>query len=159
MNPPLRAADDVAAVRAALAEGCDAVASDHAPHAPEAKDRAFDEAPAGMLGLETAAALAHEALGGDAPARLFEVLSRGPARVAGLRAGDPRAGLGAHGGAVAAGEDANLVVFDPAQRWRVDASALQSRARNTPYDGREMVGRARALVVRGRPVLVDGALA
>lgn len=159
VNPPLRDRDDVAAVRAALLDGADAVASDHAPHAPETKDRAFDEAPSGMLGLETAAALTHEALGASAPERLFELLSRGPARVAQLRGPDRRAGLSAHGGAVAPGEDANLVVFDPAATWRVDAASLQSRARNTPFDGREMVGRARALIVRGRPALLDGALA
>ncbi len=160
VHPPLRGADDVAAVRrAVLGGGCDAVASDHAPHAPELKDLAFDEAPAGMLGLEHAASLTLEALGGDASApRFFELLSRGPARIAQLRRGDHRVSLSAHGGEVAAGEDANLVVFDPRVRWRVDPAGLQSRARNTPYAGRELVGRARATLVRGRAVVLDGTL-
>ncbi|MDE3065124.1 MAG: dihydroorotase [Acidobacteriota bacterium] len=159
VHPPLRPASDVAALRRALVEGgCDAVASDHAPHAPELKDLAFDEAPAGMLGLEHAAALTFEALGGaDAsPQRFFDLLSRAPARLAQLRVSDQRVGLGAHGGDVAAGEDANLVVFDPAERWRADAESLQSRARNTPYAGRELVGRVRATVARGRVVVIDG---
>ncbi len=162
VHPPLRSADDVAAVRRALVDaGCDAVASDHAPHAPELKDLAFDEAPAGMLGLEHAAALTLEALGGaDAsPQRFFELLSRSPARIAQLRHEDQRVALSGHGGEVSVGEDANLVVFDPAKSWRVDARELQSRARNTPYDGRELTGKARATIVRGRCVVVEGELA
>jgi dihydroorotase len=162
VHPPLRGAEDVAALRRALADGrCDAVASDHAPHAPEMKDLAFDEAPAGMLGLEHAASLTLEALGGAgaSPQRFFELLSRSPARIAQLRREDARVALSAHGGEVAAGEDANLVVFDPGARWTVDASRLQSRARNTPYGRREMIGRARATLVRGRCVVVGGELA
>ena len=141
----------------------DAVATDHAPHAPELKDLPFDEAPAGMLGLEHAASLACEALGAaDAdpdPLTFFSVLSRAPARVAQLRATDRRLGLGAHGGSMTAGEDANVVVFDPRKRWTVRRDQLQSRASNTPYDGRELLGRTRALLVNGRLVVLDGALA
>jgi dihydroorotase len=113
-----------------------------------------------MLGLEHAAPLTLEALGGPdaSPQRFFELLSRGPARIAQLRRGDDRVALSAHGGEVAAGEDANLVVFDPRLRWRVDPAGLQSRARNTPYAGRDLVGRARATIVRGRCVVVDGTL-
>jgi dihydroorotase len=162
VHPPLRPRADADALCAALVTGeVDAVATDHAPHAPETKDRPFDQAPPGVLGLEHAAALTLEALGAapDAPQHLFRLLSRAPARIAGLDAADSRAGLSAHGGALAVGEDANLVVFDPAQRWTARRADLASRARNTPYDGREMHGRARALVVRGRPVLVDGELA
>jgi dihydroorotase len=161
VHPPLRGSSDVAALRRALADGgCDAVASDHAPHAPERKDLAFDEAPAGMLGLEHAASLTFEALGGaGAPAaRFFELLSRGPARIAQLRRHDNRSGLSAHGGEVSAGEDANLVVFDPAATWRVDPARLQSRARNTPYAGRELTGRVRATIVRGALVVNDAEL-
>lgn len=158
VHPPLRPRADVDALAAALATGdVDAVATDHAPHAPETKDRTFDEAPPGMLGLEHAAALTLEALGGGegAAGRLFELLSRNPARIAGLDARDPRTGLGAHGGSLAADEDANLVVFDPARRWVARRDDLASRARNTPYDGRALTGRARALLVAGRVVL-DG---
>ena len=162
VHPPLRSRGDVEALRVALAAGdIDAVASDHAPHAPELKDLPFDEAPPGMLGLEHLASLAYEALGGDAAdsTTFFSVLSRGPARVAQLRAGDARPRHGAHGGAMTEGEDANLVVFDPGERWCASKSTLQSRATNTPYDGRAMLGRVRALVAKGELVVRDGSLA
>jgi dihydroorotase len=161
VHPPLRSASDVQALRDALRAGVvDAVATDHAPHAPELKDLPFDEAPAGMLGLEHAGSLAFEALGAaaDVAPLLFAVLSRGPARIAQLRHGDARVRHSGHGGAVVSGEDANLVVFDPQVRWRVDVTALQSRAINTPYGGREMMGRVRATVAKGRLIVHEGAL-
>jgi dihydroorotase len=161
VHPPLRSRGDVEALRVALAAGdIDAVASDHAPHAPELKDLPFDEAPPGMLGLEHLASLTYEAMGSDAadPTTFFSVLSRGPASVAQLRARDARPRHGAHGGAMTEGEDANLVVFDPGERWRASKSTLQSRATNTPYDGRAMLGRVRALVAKGELVVRDGSL-
>ncbi|HEV3187358.1 MAG TPA: dihydroorotase [Acidimicrobiales bacterium] len=161
VHPPLRGANDVAAIRAALASGAiDAVATDHAPHAPELKELPFDEAPPGMLGLEHAASLTYEALGADEsdPTRFFELLSRGPARVAQLRAGDLRPRHGAHGGSMSAGDDANVVVFDPRQRWTARRDQLESRAQNTPYDGRPLVGRVSALVAKGELVVLDGSL-
>lgn len=161
VHPPLRTPTDVAALRQALREGLvDAVATDHAPHAPELKDRAFDEAPAGMLGLEHAAALTFEALGTAHcdPVRFFQVLSRGPARVAMLRAGDARIRHSAHGADVVAGEDANLTVFDPSARWTASREDLHSRARNTPYDGRAMNGRVRTTIAKGRLVVHEGTL-
>ena len=160
VHPPLRSADDVTVLRAALANGAlDAVATDHAPHPPQAKDRPFDEAAPGMLGLETALALTIEALGGDDadPVRVFEVLSRTPARIAKLTASDPRiGGFSAHGGAVAVGEDANLCVIDPAARPVVDPLALQSRSVNTPYAGRTMSAGIRHTVAKGNVVVQDG---
>jgi len=161
VHPPLRPASDVAALRRALREGLvDAVATDHAPHSPELKDRAFDEAPAGMLGLEHAAALTYEALGASDcdPVRFFGVMSRGPARVAQLRARDRRVRHSAHGGDVIAGEDANLTVFDPRQVWTASRDELQSRARNTPYDGRSLSGRVTATVARGQLLVHEGKL-
>jgi len=161
VHPPLRTPTDVAALRQALREGLvDAVATDHAPHSPELKDRAFDEAPAGMLGLEHAAALTFEALGTAHcdPVRFFQVLSRGPARVAMLRAGDARIRHSAHGADVVAGEDANLTVFDPSARWTASREDLHSRARNTPYDGRAMNGRVRTTIAKGRLVVHEGTL-
>ena len=161
VHPPLRAARDVALLREALRRGAvDAVATDHAPHAPELKDLPFDEAPAGMLGLEEAASLTYEALGADDcdPTRFFEVLSRGPARVAQLRRVDGRVRLSAHGGAVVAGEDANVVLFDPRVAWRVDRATSRSRSLNTPYEGRAMRGRVRATIAKGRLVVNEGAL-
>ncbi len=161
VNPPLRRAQDVAALRAALVRGeVDAVATDHAPHPPESKDLPFDEAPAGVLGLEHAAALTYEALGSEQcdPHRFFDVLSRGPARVARVRHEDFYPRHGGHGGALHVGEDANLVVFDPSSRWVVDRDDLHGRSRNTPYHGRAMRGRVRATIARGVLVVDEGEL-
>ena len=138
VHPPLRGRSDVEALARALASGAiDAVATDHAPHAPELKDLPFDEAPAGMLNLEHAASLTFEALGEDPRAQtfFFQLLSRGPARIAQLRREDAHPRHSAHGGTMSAGEDANVVVFDPGARWRVSRDHLASRASNTPYDG------------------------
>ena len=148
VNPPLRPPVDVAAVKAGLADGTvDAIATDHAPHAPEDKERPFDHAPPGMLGLETALALSLGEL--DLPIeRVLALLSWQPARIAGLE--------GVHGGPVAEGRPANLCVIDPSVVWVVDPDALASRSRNTPYAGRKLTGRARHTILRGEPVVVDG---
>jgi dihydroorotase len=160
VHPPLRTAADVAELRAALADGrLDAVATDHAPHAPQAKDRPFDEAAPGMLGLETAIALTIEALGGEAadPIRVFEVLSRRPAAIAGLTADSSRTGgFSAQGAELQPGEAANLCILDPSARPVVDPAALQSRSSNTPYAGRTLMGEVRHTVAKGRVVKRDG---
>ena len=155
VHPPLRAASDVEGLRDALRHGVvDAVATDHAPHAPELKDLPFDEAPAGMLGLEHCASLTVEALGvSPDPTLFFQVLSRGPARIAQLRREDQPLRHSAHGAAMVVGEDANVTVFDPSARWSVDRHALASRSMNTPYDGRVLVGRVRATIAKGRLVV------
>ena len=160
VHPPLRSRGDVEALVEALRRGVvDAVATDHAPHAPELKDLAFDEAPAGMLGLEHAASLTAEALGPSPdPQTFYQVLSRGPARIAQLRREDDRVRHSAHGGAMVVGEDANVTVFDPAGRWSVDRHALASRSMNTPYDGRALVGRVRATIAKGRLVVEESRL-
>jgi dihydroorotase len=160
VHPPLRGAEDVEGLRSALVAGeIDAVATDHAPHASELKDLPFDEAPAGMLNLEQAASLTYEALGDHPSAQtFFSLLSRAPARIAQLRHQDTQSHHSGHGGALQPGEDANVVVFDPAARWRVERTALASRASNTPYDQREMRGRVRSLVVRGALVVKEGTL-
>jgi dihydroorotase len=151
VNPPLRPPDDVEAVKAGLGDGTiDAIATDHAPHAPEAKDRPFDQAPPGMLGLQTALSLAITEL--RLPmARILALLSWQPAAIAGL---DPASG-GGQGGPVAEGSVANLCVVDPTATWTVDPFALASRSRNTPYAGRTLTGRVRHTVLRGEPVVVD----
>jgi dihydroorotase len=160
VHPPLRGRDEVEGLRSALVAGeIDAVATDHAPPASELTDLPFDEAPSGMLNLEHAASLTYEALGDDPNAQtFFSLLSRTPARIAQLRHDDERVNHSGHGGALRPGEDANVVVFDPAVRWRVERSELASRATNTPYDQREMRGRVRSLVVRGALVVSDGTL-
>jgi dihydroorotase len=148
VNPPLRTGADVAAVKAGLADGAlDAIATDHAPHAPHLKERPFDQAPPGMLGLETALALALTEL--DLPiGALLALLSWQPAAIAGI---DDR-----HGGPIEPGREANLCVIDPAATWVVDPVKLASRARNTPYAGRKLTGRVRHTLLRGEPVVVDG---
>ena len=151
VNPPLRPSADVEAVKVGLADGTiDAIATDHAPHAPELKDLPFDQAPPGMLGLETALALAISELGLPL-VRVLALLSWQPAVIAGL---DPAHG-GDQGGPVAAGSAANLCVIDPTATWTVDPTALASRSRNTPYAGRTLTGRVRHTVFRGEPVVVD----
>jgi dihydroorotase len=150
----------VEAVKAGLGDGTiDAIATDHAPHAPEAKDLPFDQAPPGMLGLQTALALALTEL--RLPlARILALLSWQPAAIAGLDpgAGDPDTGpgsAGGHGGPVVEGSPANLCVIDPTATWTVDPFALASRSRNTPYAGRTLTGRVRHTLLRGEPVVVD----
>jgi dihydroorotase len=147
VNPPLRTADDVAAVRRGLADGIvDCIATDHAPHAPETKEQPFDHAPPGMLGLETALALALTHLD-LAIADVLALLSWRPAAVLGV--GDR------HGGPVEPGRPANLCVIDPATTWTVDPAALASRSRNTPYAGMTLTGRVRHTLLAGEPVVVD----
>ncbi len=152
VSPPLRPPSDVAAVRAGLADGTiDAVATDHAPHAPELKDLPFDQAPPGMLGLQTALALAVTEL--DLPlARILALFSWQPAAIAGL---DPGHG-GDQGGTVSPGAAANLCVIDPRATWTVDPAVLASRSRNTPYAGRRLTGQVRHTVLAGEAVVVDG---
>jgi dihydroorotase len=147
VNPPLRPAADVDAVKAGLGDGTlDAIATDHAPHSQEDKERPFDQAPAGMLGLETALALALTEL--DLPVvAVLALMSWQPARIA---------GLGDEHGVVAEGRPANLCVLDPAATWVVEPEALSSRSRNSPYAGRKLNGRVRHTVLRGEPVVVDG---
>ncbi|MFM7062830.1 MAG: dihydroorotase [Actinomycetes bacterium] len=151
VHPPLRTAADVAAVKAGLADGTiDAIATDHAPHPPEEKERPFDQAPPGMLGLEYALALAFTELvdgGTMTEADVLAALSWKPAAVA---------QMADHGGPVEAGHAANLCVVDPAVRWTVDASGGASRSRNVPYVGRELRGKVRHTVLFGEPVVVGG---
>jgi dihydroorotase len=158
VNPPLRTDEDVAAVIAGLCDGTiDAIATDHAPHAPESKDLPFNEAPPGMLGLQTALPIAWEVLSPRiGPERIFALLSTRPAVIAKLTATDPRgAGHSAQGGPVEPGATANLCVFDPGATTVVDAAGLASRSRNTPYAGRTFAGAVRHTVLRGEPVVVD----
>ncbi|MHB8243973.1 MAG: dihydroorotase [Acidimicrobiales bacterium] len=153
VNPPLRQEADVAAVASGLVDGIiDAVATDHAPHPPERKEAPFEEAPPGMLGLETALAVVNGALSSRLGlVELFGAFSWRPARIARL---DPASG-GRQGGRVTAGSAANLVVFDPLAEWEVDPSALASRSRNTPYAGRKLTGKVRHTIFEGEPVVID----
>jgi dihydroorotase len=153
VNPPLRTPRDIAALRAALADGTiDVVATDHAPHGSEHKRQTWEHAPCGMLGLETAFALVHTEMVLTGELDALTAVARfttGPASVRNTRG---------HGGPIAAGEPANLMVFDPALHWVVDRERLHSRAKNTPFHGRALIGRPRHTLLRGVFTLRDGSL-
>jgi dihydroorotase len=143
MNPPLRAEKDRKALIEALKSGLvDCVATDHAPHAAEDKDVPFEEAPFGVVGLETAFSVLYGTLvkTGELPlGTLVTRMSSAPARIAGLDAP-----------AVAAGAVADLCVVDPQAVWTVRAGALKSRSHNSPWLGRELTGKVRLTVAAGR---------
>jgi dihydroorotase len=148
VNPPLRTSADIAAIRAGLADGTiDAIATDHAPHAPETKDQPLDQAPPGMLGLETALGVSIAHL--DMPlGDIVAALSWKPAAIAGV--GDR------HGRPVAVGEPANLTAFDPNVEWEVVPARLASKSRNTPYVGVALRGRVVHTIFNGDAVVLHG---
>jgi len=144
MAPPLRSERDVRACRAALADGTlDAIATDHAPHAVHEKDVEFTAAPPGVIGLETAVPVTLELVrAGDlTPLEWARRLSTNPARIAARP-----------GGSLAVGAPADVAVIDPERRWRYDPAKGFSKSRNSPWAGREMIGRAIATLVEGRLV-------
>jgi dihydroorotase len=153
VNPPLRPAEDVEALRAALAEGViDAVATDHAPHAAHDKDHAFADAAFGMLGLQTAL--------GVVAATMVETGRLDWAGVADRMSVRPAAigRVAGHGRALEVGAPANLTLVDPGAAWTVDAARLASKSRNTPFAGRTLPARVIATLLRGRPTVADGAV-
>ena len=148
VHPPLRTEADVAAVKAGLVDGTiDAIATDHAPHTPKSKQQTFADAPPGMLGLETAFAVANTHL--DMPIEsLLAAMSWRPAAIAGLTAN--------HGGLIKEGCAANLAVVDPNAAWTVSRAEMASRSSNTPYEGMALRGRVRHTIYKGEAVVVDG---
>jgi dihydroorotase len=150
VNPPLRPMDHVEALRAALMDGTvDAVASDHAPHAVHEKEASFDEAPFGLVGLETTLGVLLTLVPGlrEKPGLLAALLTTGPARVLGL----PRPGL-------FDGAAADLTLVDPEEQWVVRPETFASLGRNCPFAGRTLRGRVRHTVSAGRLVVRDGEL-
>ncbi len=148
MNPPLRETADRDAMLEGIADGTvDAIATDHAPHHYDEKRVEFDRAPFGIIGLETAVPLALDRLvhGGRVRlGRLVELLSVNPARI-----------LRIPGGSLAAGAPADITILAPDRMVRIDAKAMRSRSRNTPFDGWELRGAVAATVVGGRTVFVN----
>jgi dihydroorotase len=139
MYPPLRTSSDIEALRTALVEGLiDAVATDHAPHAAFETEVTFEEAPRGVIGLETAAAAVNTATGMKA-GDFFARMSINPARIG---------GFGHHGQYVAEGGAANLVIFDPEAVWT--PASFHSKAQNSPFLGMELRGRVVATIFEGR---------
>ncbi len=153
VNPPLRRAEDVAALRAGLADGTiDAVATDHAPHASHDKDHAFADAAFGMLGLQTALGVVAETMVASGLLDWAGVADRMSVRPAAIGR------LGGHGRPLEVGEPANLTLVDPAGSYLVDADALASKSRNTPFAGRTFPATVVATFLRGRPTVLDAAL-
>lgn len=150
VNPPIRTREDIDALHEALTDGTiDAVATDHAPHAPETKDQEWEHAPCGMLGLETAFAVVNTTMiraGVIDPLTAIARLTTGPASVRDVRG---------HGGALVKGAPANLAVHDPQRTWTVVAGDLHSKATNSPYDGAQLVGKTVHTMLRGRFTLMD----
>lgn len=144
MNPPLRSAEDVAALREGLADGTlDAIATDHAPHSAVEKDLEFDAAMNGVIGLETAFPVCLELVrrGVLGEKRLVEALTAGPARAFGLGAGT-----------LARGAAADVAILDPSAEWVVDPARILSKSRNTPWKGKRLSGRCVITIVGGRVV-------
>ncbi|MFB9249187.1 dihydroorotase [Sphaerisporangium melleum] len=153
VNPPLRTAADVQALREALADGTiDCVATDHAPHPVEDKETEWPAAAMGMIGLETALSVVQEAMvetGLLDWAGVADRMSARPARIG---------RLDGHGGPLAAGTPANLTLFDPSVRRTVEPGGFASKSRNTPYQGMTLPGRVVATFLRGRPTVLEGKL-
>jgi len=144
MNPPLAAREDREALLGGLADGTvDAIATDHAPHEPALKDVEFDSAPFGILGFETALALALEQLvhtGRVSLMRMVELFTTGPARVLGIER------------KIAAGEPADVTIFSTERAWTYNVKESASKSRNSPFDGRTFKGAAMATIVAGKVV-------
>jgi dihydroorotase len=142
MNPPLREGSDLAALVSGLVDGTvDAIATDHAPHHADEKAVEFDGAPFGVVGLETAVSVVHDRLvaRGRLPLERFvELFSTGPARCFGLP-----------GGTLAPGSPADVTLFDPETRWKVDPTRFLSKGRSTPFADWELTGAPAATFVGG----------
>jgi dihydroorotase len=145
MNPPLRTQDDVDALREAVKDGTiDVIATDHAPHHYDEKEREFADAPNGIVGLETALAVNITWLvksGIIDVATLIDRMSTAPARIFHLP-----------GGSLRKGGIADVTVFDPETDWVVDPKKFVSKGRNTPYAGETLTGKVHYTIVGGRVV-------
>ena len=145
MSPPLRSSDHIGALLEGLRDGTiDAIATDHAPHHADEKALEFDQAPFGIIGLETAVGLAFDLVhqGVISLERLVELCSTNPARIFSL----------ADRGALRKGAWADVTILDPEFEWSYEVSRSKSKSRNTPFSGRKMKGAAVATIVGGRVV-------
>ena len=143
VNPPLRGAADVEAILTGLRDGTlDVIASDHSPHSPEKKQRELDQAPAGVIGLETLLPVCIRALIEPQHLtwpQLIEKLTINPARV-----------LGIDRGTLQAGAAADVTIIDPAAEWTIDPGQFRSKSRNCPFKGWKVRGRAHTVIVGGQ---------
>ena len=148
VNPPLRSLADIAALRAGVVDGTiDALATDHAPHPRRDKELTLDQAPPGMLGLETALGVALGVLDVSLT-QLVRIMSIHPAQIAGI--------ADRHGRDIEPGAPANLVVFDPNATWQVEPESLASKSRNTPYVGMTLRGKVRHTIFNGDITVLNG---
>jgi dihydroorotase len=152
VNPPLRSEEDVAAIKEGLASGViDIIASDHAPHSPEEKNRDWEKAPFGIIGLETTLGLVLTFLvrpGILTLSQAIEKMTIMPARIFGLDV------LGI--GSIKPGAKADLTLIDLDTKWKVDSNSFYSKGRNCPFNGWELYGKAILTIVAGRIVAKDG---
>lgn len=151
VNPPLRTEEDRKSVIEGLKDGTiDVIATDHAPHPPQEKEKEFDHAPFGMIGLETALSLAVSELGdknGFSWGDLIELLALRPSSILGLERGTLRKGA-----------EADIAVIDPGKEWVVSAGTISTRSKNSPFTGRTMKASVRDVLVGGRIVMEEGAI-
>ena len=148
VNPPLRSLADIAALRAGVVDGTiDALATDHAPHPRRDKELTLDQAPPGMLGLETALGVALGVLDVSLT-QLVRIMSIHPAQIAGI--------ADRHGRDIEPGAPANLVAFDPNATWQVEPETLASKSRNTPYVGMTLRGKVRHTIFNGDITVLHG---
>ncbi len=152
MNPPLRTEADRQAIIAGLRDGTlDCIATDHAPHTNYEKDREFDFAPNGILGLETALAVTLDVLVRQSRFKLPAVIDLMTRKAAGI--------LGLPAGTLADGAAADVCLFDPAEKWTYDAKAGFSKSSNSPWSGRTLTGRVKTTIVDGKVIFDGGKIA
>jgi dihydroorotase len=140
MNPPLRTAGDVAAIKQGLKDGTlDVIATDHAPHGTDEKSVEFDAAPFGIVGLETSVGLSLKLVhdGVLTMSQLIERMSTAPGRII------------KNGGTLSLGAGADITIIDPNEEWTVKAAEFKSKSKNTPFDGWKLKGRAVQTIVGG----------
>lgn len=142
MAPPLRRSEDIQAIKQGMRDGTvDAIATDHAPHAVSEKELDFEEAPFGIIGLETALALSLRLVDEKVIdlKRLVELLSTQPSKIMNLKKGN-----------LSVGSDADITVFSSTEAWTYDVSQGYSKSKNTPFHGWKMKGRVKYTIVAGK---------
>lgn len=147
MNPPLRTEEDVKALIEGLVDGTmDCISTDHAPHSDEEKSKYFDQAPFGIVGLETSAALTYTALVETGLMSIMDMakkMSYNPAKVI---------GIDKEYGKLTAGAKADIVIFNPNMEWQVDVNEFASKGHNTPYNGKVLKGKVVTTICDGKVV-------
>ena len=151
MNPPLRTAEDVLAIKEGLKDGTiDCIVTDHAPHHPDEKQCEFGYAKNGIVGLETSLGLGIKNLVNEGYLtmnQLIEKMSKNPSEI-----------LGIAKGTLSVGRSADIVIFDPESEWTVDTSKLHSKSKNSPFDGFRLYGKPEYVIVNGNIVINSGEL-